>query len=286
MRIFAVIFLLMPPSVFSQSNSFDFHSPENIKKFADHLFCENDYLRAVEEYESIKNVLLNDTIDFKIMLCYSELGMYQMSNLSKVPFSNSLFKKDAVCLSLKNRFKESPESFYLLFEISTYFFSLEDSSTLNYFQKLSGVSYLLGTHEILPKEKIINPFESSDKKIISDYYDWKTDPPYKSPALAGILSAVIPGSGKMYVGEWGDGITALLVTGLFAFLAYDNFQADHTTRAWIFTGLGAFFYAGNIYGSVASAQIFNARIDFEFNDGLNLFIEQRNYFLPEYDFCK
>jgi len=276
----------MPPSVFSQSNSFDFHSPENIKKFADHLFCENDYLRAVEEYESIKNVLLNDTIDFKIMLCYSELGMYQMSNLSKVPFSNSLFKKGAICLSLKNRFKESPESFYLLSEISTYLFSLEDSSTLNYFQKLSGVSYLLGTHEIISKDKIINPFESSDKKIISDYYDWKTDPLYKSPALAGILSAVIPGSGKMYVGEWGDGITALLVTGLFAFLAYDNFQADHTARAWIFTGLGAFFYAGNIYGSVASAQIFNARIDFEFNDGLNLFLEQRNYFLPEYDFCK
>jgi TM2 domain-containing membrane protein YozV len=276
----------MSPSVFSQSNSFDFHSPENIKKFADHLFCENDYLRAVEEYESIKNVLLNDTIDFKIMLSYSELGMYQMSNLSKVPFSNSVFKKDAVCLSLKNRFKESPESFYLLSEISTYLFSLEDSSTSNYFQKLSVVSYLLGIHELLPKEKIINPFESSDKKIISDYYDWKTDPPYKSPTLAGILSAVIPGSGKMYVGEWGDGITALLVTGLFAFLAYDNFQADHTARAWIFTGLGAFFYAGNIYGSVASAQIFNARIDFEFNDGLNLFLEQRNYFLPEYDFCK
>jgi hypothetical protein len=90
----------------------------------------------------------------------------------------------------------------------------------------------------------------------------------------------------MYVGEWGDGITALLVTSLFAFLAYDNFQADHTTRAWIFTGLGAFFYAGNIYGSIASAQIFNASIEFEFNGGLNLFLEQKNYFLPEYDFCK
>lgn len=286
MRNLLTIIFLIPLSVYSQSSSFDFHSTGNIKKFADHLFCGNDYLRAVEEYESIKNVLMNDTINFKIMLCYSELGMYQMSNLSKVPFSNSVFKKDAVCLSLKNRFKESPESFYLLSEISTYPFSLEDSSALNYFQKLSGVSYLLGNYEILPEDKIINPFESSDKKIISDYYDWKADPPYKSPALAGILSAVIPGSGKMYVGEWGDGITALVVTSLFAFLAYDNFRADHTTRAWIFTGLGTFFYAGNIYGSVASSQIFNARIDFEFNNGLKLFLEQKNYFLPKYDFCK
>jgi len=78
----------------------------------------------------------------------------------------------------------------------------------------------------------------------------------------------------------------LVVTGLFAFLAYDNFQAEHTTRAWIFTGLGAFFYAGNIYGSIASAQIFNAKIDFDFSNGLKLFLDQQNYFLPEYDFCK
>lgn len=99
------------------------------------------------------------------------------------------------------------------------------------------------------------------------------------------MSAIIPGSGKMYVGEWSDGIAAFLVTGLFAFLAYDNFRADHTTRAWIFTGLGAFFYAGNVYGSIASAQIFNARVDFKFNDGLKLFLEEKNYFVPEYDFC-
>ena len=51
-------------------------------------------------------------------------------------------------------------------------------------------------------------------------------------------------------------------------------------------GFAAFFYTGNIYGSVAAAQIFNARIDFEFQNGLKIFLEQENYFLPEYDFCK
>ncbi|MCW8960516.1 MAG: hypothetical protein OQK29_03065, partial [Ignavibacteriaceae bacterium] len=79
--------------------------------------------------------------------------------------------------------------------------------------------------------------------------------------------------------------TALLATGLLAFLAYDNFRANHKTRAWIFTGLGAFFYSGNIYGSIAAAQIFNARVNFEFKEGIKLFLEQENYFLPQYDFC-
>jgi TM2 domain-containing membrane protein YozV len=138
----------------------------------------------------------------------------------------------------------------------------------------------------MTKEKFISPFDEDEQNSVSAFYDYKVEPPYKDPTLAGILSAIFPGSGKMYVGEWGDGITALLATSLLAFLAYDNFRADHTARAWIFTGLGAFFYAGNIYGSAASAQIFNARIEFEFNDGLRLFLEQKKYFLPQYDFCK
>jgi TM2 domain-containing membrane protein YozV len=136
------------------------------------------------------------------------------------------------------------------------------------------------------REDFVSPFDENERNAVESFYDFKVDPHYKSLALAGTLSAIIPGSGKMYVGEWGDGITALLTTSLFAFLAYDNFRNDHTTRAWIFSGIGAFFYAGNIYGSIASAQIFNAKIEFEFNEGLNLFLEKNNYFLPEYDFCK
>ena len=285
MRKYLTILFLIPFSIFPQSNIFDFRSPENIRKFADYLFCQGDYLRAVQEYESINNVSINDTIDFKIMLSYSEIGLYQMSNLCEARLSNSVFRNEAGCLSLKNRFRESPNSFYQRSEIEVYQFSNEDSLTSNYFQKLTSVSYLLGANEILSKDKIINPFDSSEKKTISLFYEMKVNPPYKSPTGAGILSAVIPGSGKMYVGEWGDGITALLATSIFAFLAYDNFRADHKTRAWIFTGLGAFFYAGNIYGSIAAAQIFNARINFEFSEGIKLFLEQENYFLPKYDFC-
>lgn len=285
MRKFLIIFSLIPLSLLPQSSSFDFNSIENIKKFADYLFCQGDYLRAGQEYESIKNVSLNDTIDFKIMLCYSEIGLYQLSNLAEARLSNSVFRIDAECLSLKNRFKESPNLFYQLSETQLLPFSWEDPLTLNYFKKLTNVSFLLGSNELISKDDIINPFDSSEKKTISSFYDMKTNPSYKSPTLAGVFSAVIPGSGKMYVGEWGDGITALLATGLLAFLAYDNFNANHKTRAWIFTGLGAFFYAGNIYGSIAAAQIFNARINFEFSEGIKLFLEQENYFLPQHDFC-
>ena len=281
MRYLLTILLLIPLSVLSQSTSFDFHSTENIKKFADHLFCEGDYLRAIEQYDLINHELDNDTIEFKVMLGYSELGLFQESNeIFEGVNLKSIFYPDAYLLSMKNKLLIEPELIKASNNLSF------DPAYIKSINKLTTISMLYDDEFNITREKFISPFNEEEQNSVSSFYDYKVEPPYKSPVLAGVFSAIIPGSGKMYVGEWGDGITALVVTSLFAFLAYDNFNADHTTRAWIFTGLGAFFYAGNIYGSIASAQIFNAKIDFEFNDGLKLFLEQKNYFLPEYDFCK
>jgi TM2 domain-containing membrane protein YozV len=281
MKKILAIFLLVPIFIYSQSVSIDFHSPENIKKFGNCLFCEGDYLRAVEEYEAIRDVIRNDTIDFKIMICYSEIGLYELSNNSLERIrGNSPYRWDGSHLSLKNKLLSTQKGLRVVHDIPL------PPDVNNRRKKLINVSYFFDEQFSFAKDDFLTPFDNIERQTVSLFYDLKINAPYKSPTLAGVFSAVIPGSGKMYVGEWGDGITALLVTGLFAFLAYDNFRAGHNTRAWIFTGLGAFFYTGNIYGSVAAAQIFNARIDFEFKDGLNVFLQQKNYFLPEYDFCK
>jgi len=215
------------------------------------------------------------------MLGYSELGLFSESNEFFREINDRLnFYPDAYLLSFKNQLLSEPG---LINAPSIHSFN---SLQMKSFGKLTNISMLYEEKINISRENFISLFDAEELNSVSTFYDYKVEPPYKSPALAGIFSAIIPGSGKMYVGEWGDGITGLIVTGLLTFLAYDNYEADHTTRAWIFTGLGAFFYAGNIYGSVASAQIFNARIDFEFKNGLELFLEQKNYFLPEYDFCK
>jgi TM2 domain-containing membrane protein YozV len=280
MRKYLTLFFLISPAILSQSTSFDFHSPENIKKFADHLFCEGDYLRAIEQYNCADNQFDVDTIKFKIMLGYSELNLYQYSNeIFNQISTQSKFYPDAYLLSLKNKLLNESKSLLINDELS-----FDDEYAVRV-MKLTNISKLYDDILSSTKEDFIKPFNNDEINSVSVLYDLKTNPPYKSPELAGVMSAIIPGSGKMYVGEWGDGITALLVTSLFAFLAYDNFKADHTTRAWIFTGLGAFFYAGNIYGSIAAAQIFNAKVDFDFSNGLKFFLEEKNYFVPDYEFC-
>jgi len=279
-RIFLIVFLLQYFTL-PQSDTFDFHSPENIKLFADYLFCDEDYLRAVEQYELLKNNFINDTIDFKIMLGYSNLGLYQQSN--KI-FNNlngtSIFYSDAYLLLMKN---ELIINSVPLHNLPLPSFNLSQAES---FKRLSRVSTLYDNQPSFSKTDFLQIFDEVEQDELSQLYDYKYNPPYKSPAWAGIFSAIVPGSGKIYVGEWGDGIAGFLITGLFAYLAYDNFKNDNTTKAWIFTGIGAFFYAGNIYGSVAAAQIFNAKINFEFENGLKLFLEKENYFLREYDFCQ
>lgn len=90
--------------------------------------------------------------------------------------------------------------------------------------------------------------------------------PKKDPVTAGFLSTLVPGVGRMYSGEWEDGIFSLIYVGVTAWLGFDGFQADgvRSVKGWLFGSLAGIFYAGNIHGSVMSARRMNARIENEF----------------------
>ena len=103
---------------------------------------------------------------------------------------------------------------------------------------------------------------------------------------AGILAALLPGAGKIYTNNYSDGIFAFLVTGIISYISYTDFKAHHQFRGWLFAGLTSFFYGGNIYGSVASVQIYNAGINFKLNSDMKIYLEENNYFVPDYEFCK
>lgn len=86
------------------------------------------------------------------------------------------------------------------------------------------------------------------------------DLPEKSPVLAGILSAVLPGSGYIYAEHYGDGITAFLVNGLFIAGTAAAIHQENYAVAGIVGGVGVPFYLGNIYGSANAARKWNRRI--------------------------
>jgi outer membrane protein assembly factor BamD (BamD/ComL family)/TM2 domain-containing membrane protein YozV len=84
--------------------------------------------------------------------------------------------------------------------------------------------------------------------------------PEKSPVLAGVMSAILPGSGYIYAEHYGDGITALLINGLFIVGTVAAIHQENYAVAGIVGGIGVPFYLGNIYGSANAAKKWNLGI--------------------------
>lgn len=84
--------------------------------------------------------------------------------------------------------------------------------------------------------------------------------PHRSPLLAALFSAAVPGAGKWYVGKPMDGLYSLLVVGSTAAVAYAYEDENKKTQAIAFGTLGLFFYLGNIFGSAVEAKGFNRKI--------------------------
>lgn len=274
-----LLFLTLKSTIIAQSLSNDFLSTNNRKIFGDHLFCEKDYLRAIDEYNAVLKHSWSDSLQYKIGLSYFFMGRYFTAERSFV----KLFQSNSISDEAK---LEYYRTIFYLGDYPIFRKQLDDKEKFpNIYSigldRLKAYSYFMDDSQLPVEEEILSKFDNSDVKSISEFYSWKKDPPYKSPTKAAIMSAIIPGLGKVYADEVGDGITAFLFTGLFTYLAVDKFQKDQTTSAWLFTALAAFFYGGNIYGSATAVQNYNASIKFNFDSEVTFYLNKRNHFLPK-----
>lgn len=117
-------------------------------------------------------------------------------------------------------------------------------------------------------------FNDMSVTLIGVNHDLKT---YKTRSmfLAGSLSAIIPGAGKFYAGKPYEGLSAFLVNMVFAGITAENaIKAGWTNYKTIGFGLlFGLFYAGNIYGSIASVK----RQQQDFFDEKNYLLQQNWY---------
>lgn len=83
--------------------------------------------------------------------------------------------------------------------------------------------------------------------------------PSKSPALAGTLAAIIPGAGHLYTERPRDALVAFLLNGAFIWAAVELFEDDKYVAGGIVTFFELGWYTGNIYSAVNSAHKYNRR---------------------------
>jgi len=274
--IFFVLLSIFPSLLFSQASGL--FAPEKRKAFADYLFCEKDYLRASEEYEALNNLNKNDSLSYSIGLCFLKMNeygkaedvFYQLRNSTLGEESRLLYLKTSFLLN--NNIEEKTDSFSNQFGNK----DLETS-----FRRLDLAAQIKAGMSQASLHSLDTNFEGTDVQLLRSFAENFSHPNRKSPFAAALFSAVLPGAGKIYTKNYGDGITSLIVTSLFSFLWYDNFRAGHPTRAWIFAGLTGFCYWGNVYGSYISARNYNLEKAEELNNEFDSFLNSKNYFVPK-----
>lgn len=275
-RISALTLLIVFSFLGSSAAQNGFHTNDNILRFADYLFCSDDYLRAHLEYESYLSKIYSDTVKYKSAISLQRINRFEESEQSFIRIFGSSLEMEAKTGYYKSVFLSGD---YARFNSEFTRMNINSAELHKRLKLLNFSAQLLS--DVLPAENEIEEFSNPE---LAGMYNRKKNMPYRSPAAAGIMSALIPGAGKIYTGEIGDGITSLIAAGLFGYLSYDNFHKNRNTRGWVFGAITGFFYAGNIYGSAQSALIYNAREQVSFEADLLKLLKAADYFLPEADF--
>ena len=99
-------------------------------------------------------------------------------------------------------------------------------------------------------------FKNAIENLDAAFENMQLIPP-KKPWKAGLMSTIIPGSGKMYNAQTWQGVSVLLTLSVIGLQAFDGFHKNgiYSVRGWAYTGLFSIFYVGNIWGSVVGVKV-------------------------------
>lgn len=104
----------------------------------------------------------------------------------------------------------------------------------------------------------------------------------KSPFTAGMISAFVPGMGKVYAGKTAEGIAGLLYVSAMGLTAWDFYRGRGPKDPLFIVSatLAGIFYAGNIKGSVAAARRANTEFNHEMDQRIlfDMHIPLRSFF--------
>ena len=216
----------------------DYYQPTNIRKFADYLFAQGDYRRAAGEYQRYlfsQPAALDDDILRRIAESYRLGGQpdHAVQFLQTQSDSNAARYELGVTYFLMDRYDESVRF-------------LKESQNL-----FQGGEYrwksqiLIGMNILMQKrwERAVQHFGQFDLSGVPAAADHRVSMykryaeegkalPSKSPLLAGFLSTVLPGSGRIYVGRLNDALLTVFFLGVLGWGTYDGFlkMAFHLAR--------------------------------------------------------
>lgn len=225
------------------------------------LFTEAETVKQKMFSDSTLHPLYKDSVNF-----YLGMEYYKEKNKEK---AIACFKSisDSVFFYFKSR--------YLAFEMELEGNNLDSASSilnsiyettsndLNELQKFESLGSLLLYKNIKKFDSLSSSITFSNPIILTEFNNLKNYSEIqkkikrKSPFVAGALSAVVPGLGKVYAGNNGQALASFLTCAVFGAVAAENYYRLGIThpQTLFFTGVFGVFYVGNIWGSSLSVQL-------------------------------
>jgi tetratricopeptide (TPR) repeat protein len=257
-----IIFLLCLLLVSGASSAQDdyYYSRDNLIKFAENLFSTGDYERAIGEYlraaAHCEEDSMRDSLWYRIAVAYlylsRPLDARRYADRILHARGDTLGYDRTVCLRAFSYYLEHRyDSAALLQPVL-----LDDQVWRQRLYQIR-IASLLRQYRWQEAVELSAPSMADSLSIgLQTIARQGISLEFKSPITAGFLSAIVPGSGKLYARRGWDGLYSLLIVGTMAWQSYEGYRKDGpvSVRCLLFGGLGGVFYTGNIYGSIAAAR--------------------------------
>ncbi len=225
----------------------------DVFSYPDSLFNSGNFKLAAVEYERI--YFISDDIDtkndalLKKSFCYKQDNQYEVAakTLKRIDFNNindSTYYKSCYEYALNTFLNEDyKETILQLNEMHT-----KQIDTFNNNNLL--VLRILTLNELRKWDEantsLINYIKTNNIKVDSfAFKKLSKKPGLKNEKLAKNISYFFPGSGQIYSGHWGRGLSSLILSGAFATYTYVSF-INGFYYAGVFSGFSTFrmFWTG------------------------------------------
>lgn len=256
--------------------------------FVQYLISRNELqesLFLLEKMETNRQALTDSVNYFKGWILYQQKQLEPSANLFlKVSPESSFYKKSQFFASYNFAHSGKPE---IAAQILQDLFLEKDSvlTALKNFQ-LGGVALLQRDFEGFSARAVnfrgqYNAFAQQEVNLVN-YAGQLSGMPRRSPVVAGLLSAAVPGLGKIYAGKTAEGVAGFLYLGAMGLTTYDFYRRLGPKNAFFIlsSAVTGIFYFGNIWGSAVAVRRQQNEFNYEMDQRIlfDLHIPLRNFF--------
>ncbi len=255
------------------------YTVENINSFADYLFDNEDYYRAITEYERVifmfPNHPLSNKARFQIGMAYLmgekwEIAINHFENLVKNYHDQEIGKQSFFMIAetyYKKKDYQQAIGAYKDFLENYSDDHMHDEAHIRLGWSFLRINNINKAQKEFRSVSTYSPKRAEAEKVAQEVIKIN-DAPHKSPLVAASLSAILPGLGQLYAERPGDATVSFLLNGLFIWGIVEAFNNGNNALGIILTGVGLGWYTGNIYNATNNAYKFNQREKIKLIDGL------------------